>query len=143
MKRHESLAPLSREHHEALILAQLLKKNAPSYRGLPADMPGKVSYAKKIFEDTLKQHFSDEESILRMAKGISPQVDTMSADIINEHSVLTSMFGALGAATVESLDELGHFLGRHIRKEERELFPLLEKHCDDAMLEKIKSVLVH
>ncbi len=143
MKRHESLAPLSREHHDALILAQLLKKNAPSYRGLPADVAGKISYAKKIFEDTLKQHFTDEENILQMVEGISLQVDTMTADILSEHSVLTSMFDALGAATVESLDELGHFLDRHIRKEERELFPLLEKYCDDAMLEKIKSVLVH
>ena len=54
MKRHESLAPLSREHHEGLILAQLLKKGAPAYRGLPTDLAGKLSYAREMFERILE-----------------------------------------------------------------------------------------
>ena len=43
MKRHEALAPLSREHHGTLILAQLLKKGAPVYKGLPDTDTGKAS----------------------------------------------------------------------------------------------------
>jgi len=34
MKRHEALAPFSREHHGALILAQVMKKGAPAYKGI-------------------------------------------------------------------------------------------------------------
>ena len=45
MKREEALAPLSREHHSTLILAQLLKKDAPVYHQLPAEPWDKAKYA--------------------------------------------------------------------------------------------------
>jgi hypothetical protein len=35
MKRHEALIPLSRDHHGTLILARLLRSDAPPYKGLP------------------------------------------------------------------------------------------------------------
>ena len=66
MKRHEALAPLSREHHEALILAQLLKKGVPAYKGLPTDTAGKISYARQLYADKLRRHFLDEEKILEI-----------------------------------------------------------------------------
>ena len=55
MKRHEALAPLSRDHHEALILSQLLKKDSPAYKGLPVTVEGKVNYAVGFFEKNLKR----------------------------------------------------------------------------------------
>ena len=63
MKRHESLAPLSREHHAALLLAQLLKKNAAAYKGMPADTPGKILYAAEFYSSHLIAHFDDEEKV--------------------------------------------------------------------------------
>ena len=38
MKRHPSLAPYSSDHHRILVVAQLLKKSSPAYRGLPTDV---------------------------------------------------------------------------------------------------------
>lgn len=35
MERDESLAPLSREHHTTLLLAQLLRLEDPKYKGMP------------------------------------------------------------------------------------------------------------
>ena len=42
MKRHPTLAHLSREHQGALILAKLLQEDAPDYKGLPTDKNGKL-----------------------------------------------------------------------------------------------------
>ena len=63
MKRHEALAPLSREHHNTLMLAQLLKKDAPVYKGLPANVKDKAVYALQQFEEMIKDHFQQEEII--------------------------------------------------------------------------------
>ena len=43
MKRHKALIPLSHDHHLLLLLAQLIKKNAPDYKGLPKDLKEKLS----------------------------------------------------------------------------------------------------
>jgi iron-sulfur cluster repair protein YtfE (RIC family) len=36
--------------------------------------------------------------------------------------------------TIEELDTLGQALDNHIRKEERVLFPLIQQHCSEAVL---------
>ncbi|MEO7264876.1 MAG: hypothetical protein ABIW38_08185, partial [Ferruginibacter sp.] len=69
MKRHPSLISLSREHHGALILARLLQKNAPAYKGLPSDSNGKAVYALQFYKDELIQHFLQEEKVLALVKG--------------------------------------------------------------------------
>ncbi len=64
MKRHPALVPLSREHQKGLLLAQLIKKNAPDYNGLPNDLIGKMNYAKEVYNNELVQHFKDEEELV-------------------------------------------------------------------------------
>jgi iron-sulfur cluster repair protein YtfE (RIC family) len=39
------------------------------------------------------------------------------------------------------LDELGKALEKHVRKEERELFPMIEAKCNEQLLEKINQLL--
>ena len=66
MKRHESLVPLSRDHHEALLLAQRIRKGKsvafrsdwPEDRGLQRDRL--VEY----FDTRLTYHFQAEEDFL-------------------------------------------------------------------------------
>jgi len=140
MKRHEALAPLSREHHEALILAQLLKKGVPAYKGLPTDTAGKISYARQLYADKLRRHFLDEEKILEIVKGKNHLIDTISREIFNEHSILRKLFDSIDTAGVDSLDELAVILEQHIRKEERILFPLIQQHCDEDLLKKVTAV---
>ena len=57
IKRHKALQPLSRDHHQGLILAQILKKGAPQYKGMPSTIEGKKEYAIAFSESELKQHF--------------------------------------------------------------------------------------
>jgi iron-sulfur cluster repair protein YtfE (RIC family) len=136
MKRHESLAPLSREHHGTLILAQLLKKDAPVYKGLPTDVEGKLHYAINHYTSDLFPHFSKEEAMLEKVKHIDQAIAKLATEILAEHADLTNRFLSLHTATDKetALDELGHLLQAHIRKEERVLFPLIQEHCSEELL---------
>lgn len=139
MKRHEALAPLSREHHSTLMLAQLLKKNAPVYKGLPTNANEKAVYALQQFEEVIKKHFQQEEAILKKTKNCHAEIKNLAEEIIKEHEQLTALFLSLSAATdIENImDKLANALENHIRKEERVLFPLLQQHCSEELLEQI------
>ena len=143
MKRHESLAPLSREHHDALILAQLMKKNAPNYNGLPTDNAGKVMYAMNLFNTTLKEHFFREELMLRKVEHCHEDIRIIGQEILQEHEQLTAFFLNLdNAANQEDImDQLGISLDQHIRKEERILFPLIQQYCSEELLQEVSGLL--
>lgn len=142
MKRHTSLAPLSRDHHNGLILAQLLKKDAPVYRGLPTDSAGKIAYARELYDGLLDGHFVIEENILHSLKGRYTDIDRLADEICLEHAELRSAFRALSVThghTLENMDRLGQMLEQHIRKEERELFPALQELCTEQELDMFRQ----
>lgn len=143
MKRHEAIAPLSRDHHSSLILAQLLKKNAPAYKGLPDTVADKATYAQELFRNSIQKHFKQEEAMLDLAGDCHVEIKTISGEIKTEHSELTALFRSLETATdlKTTLDTLGVALEKHIRKEERILFPLLQLHCSDEQLREIYTLL--
>ena len=136
MKRHPALIPLSREHQPALLLAQVLKKDAPAFNGMPATVADKAVFALKMYHANLQIHFAKEETIFATIKNVHADIDTMVAEIISEHQQLTTTFLALDKTnnTVEELDALGNALDNHIRKEERILFPLMQEHCSEEIL---------
>lgn len=143
MKRHESLAPLSREHHEALILAQLLKKTAPVYKGLPTGTADKIMYAKKMFLNTLQAHFKKEELLIDKVRHCHSEIEKIGKEICLEHKQLTVSFLSLGFSSdlQDGMDKLGNALDAHIRKEERVLFPLIQQHCPKEELEMLAFLL--
>lgn len=143
MKRHEAIAPLSRDHHSSLILAQLLKKNAPVYRDMPDNAKDKAAYARQQFAEHIKKHFEQEETMLEKVKGINTEIDGVAAEIKKEHTDLRALFESLDNShdLVDQLDKLANKLESHIRKEERILFPLLQQHCDETLLQKIHKLL--
>lgn len=143
MKRHESLVQLSRDHHQALILAQLIKKNAPAYKGMPTTLPGKIIYAVNLFNTELKKHFEKEEAMLQLVNEMYPAINKISGEIFEEHIALSALFLSLeGSADQENLlDELGNKLDAHIRKEERILFPLIQDYCTEEQLLQLKTIL--
>ena len=143
MKRHPTLAHLSRDHHPALILAQLLKRNAAPYKGMPADTEGKLLYASGFYNKELMKHFGEEEKMMDMLAGIDPELDEMIKQIRVEHVLLHDLFTGLEKADdqISAMDELGNVLDRHIRKEERQLFPLIEKCCNEQVMSSIEKLL--
>jgi iron-sulfur cluster repair protein YtfE (RIC family) len=143
MKRDEALAPLSRDHHGSLILAQLLKKDAPVYRELPTEPWDKAKYAQQQFEEHIKNHFHKEEEMLDRVKGCHQEVTILAEEIRNEHQQLAALFSSLTNSTdlVNTLDKLAVTLQDHIRKEERVLFPLLQQYCSAEQLQEIHELL--
>ena len=143
MKRDEALAPLSRDHHGSLILAQLLKKDAPVYRELPTEPWDKAKYAQEQFEAHIKAHFRKEEEMLEKVKGCHAAVTVLADEIKNEHQQLAALFSSLTNSTdlVNTMNELAGTLQDHIRKEERILFPMLQQHCTTEQLQEIHELL--
>jgi len=143
MKRHEAIAPLSRDHHGSLILAQLLKKNAPVYKDLPGTTGDKAKYAQELFQNSIQKHFEQEEAMLDLAGDCHDEIKTISSEIKAEHRQLTALFHSLETATdlKNTMDTLGIALEKHIRKEERILFPLLQLHCSEEQLQEIHKLL--
>ena len=143
MKRHPSLVPLSRDHHGALILARLIQKNAPAYIGLTANTEGKAEYALNFYNEKLVKHFEDEEKILELVTGLNSALDLMVSTILREHRELHVLFKSIsghGDITTH-LDELGKALELHVRREERELFPMIEKTCGERLMTAINTSL--
>jgi iron-sulfur cluster repair protein YtfE (RIC family) len=136
MKRHETLAQLSREHHGALLLAQLLKKDAPAYKGLPTLPEEKLIYAVNFYKANLQAHFIKEEELLAKVKQYHPELEKLTVEINNEHRQLTTLFNTLDKENnrIDLLDALGKALESHIRKEERVLFPLIQQYCPEEIL---------
>lgn len=136
MKRHEALAPLSREHHTALILAQLLKKDAPVYKGMPTLPKDKAVYAINFFKTKMQKHFLLEEEMLHKIKHCHFEIDKLATEIIKEHRQLSATFTSLEFSNdiTTLMDNLGSDLENHIRKEERILFPLIQTHCSEEIL---------
>jgi len=140
MKRHPSLIPLSREHHDTLILAQVIKKDAPEYLSMPTTLEGKKDSAVSHFNHHLKSHFKkEEEQLFQKIKGKHADVDELITQLTNEHRQIESLVNSIdkNESLEENLNQLGILLENHIRKEERQLFELIPKKFEDSFLDEI------
>lgn len=141
MKRHPSIIPLSHEHHQSLILAQLLKSSVRDYAGMPNTPDEKAAYAFNCYEQHIRAHFETEEKMLHYLSHYV-ELKPLTAEIISEHRELTERFLSLKnvPATEDFLNSLGHALYDHIRKEDRVLFPLIESLCTEAEFQYISAL---
>lgn len=142
MKRHPSIVVLSRDHQKGLMLAQLLKKNAPPYKGLPTDVEGKMKYAIETFQTDLIKHFEDEEKILFPAsKGKSNECDKLVEELLKEHKFFFNEISKLEQSEKlsDQLNLIGFKLESHIRKEERILFNLIQEILTEDELRDIEN----
>ena len=145
MKRHPSLIPLSRQHHGALLLAQMLKMTAPDYKGMPADAAGKTSYAQEFYITHLLPHFAAEETVFEKIKNVDSVLDKHLEEVIEEHHSLRLLFEGLVQHSEDTnyQDLIGQALEKHIRREDRELFPMIERLVDEDMMASIADILNH
>jgi hemerythrin-like domain-containing protein len=120
LKRHPGLIPLSHEHREGLSfcwkLRQGLKNATPT--GIMAD------YARWFWENHLKQHFEMEETHLIPFLDSN---DDLSARILSDHNRIKSILTS-NTLSRESLQQTERLLYRHIRFEEREVFPYIQRN---------------
>jgi len=126
MKRSDALAPLSRDHHQALFVAMKLKR--------AEDLEPRDA-ALDLFDSVERRHFFVEERILvpRWLATAPGEREDMARRVVDEHAALRSAALRLHDpdVTVADLRELGIILERHVRYEERELFPAIERDLSD------------
>ncbi len=145
MRRHESLVALSRFHRSVLFLAQMAKRNGPSFKGYPTDAEGKAAYAVNFFDKSLREHFLlEDQRLLPRVSGKTPELGRLAREIQAEHIHLTNLFEALRtpADLEEKLDDLGIALEKHVRKEERQLFQQIQEAFSESELQELKKLLI-
>lgn len=125
MKRHESLRPLSRDHHHGLVEARALRWALSGRAGTLAGARASVLVAWKRL---LSAHFDDEE---RWIVALIP--DPADARRLRaEHDELRHLFGELVRSSEvadpdrDLLATIASRIDDHIRWEEGHLFPTIE-----------------
>lgn len=141
MKHHPALIPISREHHQLLLLAQLLKKDAPAYKGMPTSLEGKAKYAENTWDSLFKPHIELEEKVLYpMVSSYVPSLSGLISELLKEHQEIAIAFKSLNPQS-EELDRLGKLIERHVRKEERVLFQQAQELMTEEQLDQLKTLL--
>jgi iron-sulfur cluster repair protein YtfE (RIC family) len=150
--RHPSLISLSHDHHHGLALALRCRKQALG-QIKPMGIAGLQERAKEFrefFTSNLIAHFRAEEEVLfprirSQVAACSPMLD----ELIREHEQIKKAIPQLDGETGlgKLIFDLGDLLERHIRKEEREIFPLFERHLPaigaDTVADAIEKILGH
>jgi hemerythrin-like domain-containing protein len=141
VKRSESLKRLSHDHHQGLFAALRLKRATAET----------ASEARSAFLDFYErhgaQHFRDEEELLLTAYARHTACDRPEVvRVLTEHVDLRRRGQDLESDAdpdPSALRELGERLERHIRFEERELFPLIEAALPEDELTRLGAALAH
>jgi hypothetical protein len=140
MKRHAALQPLSRDHHVALVVAQRLRRATEADADAARD--GFLSY----WREHGAQHFRVEEDVLLPAFAIygDPEDDSVVQMLLDHVRIRATalLLEREPSPQVDALHELGAALGRHVRLEERTVFPLIEEAMpEDAIEALVEAVL--
>lgn len=133
IKRSKELVPLSREHHDGLLLCWKIRKGIAS--GIEVDRIS--NYIVHFYEHYLKEHFCEEEDLLF---DLLPLQDEQCSQAFGQHRELRSYIGIFKTqynVRTELLSVFADQLDRHIRFEERELFPYIEDLLDSEVLAEI------
>ncbi len=131
IKRSRELAPLSREHHDGLLFVWKLRQG--SANGTP--LATLQEFCKWYRHAHLDHHFATEEKLL------TPHLETvpdLKDQLLCEHEEIRGLLSTI----VEEPDTvtivlLANLLEKHIRFEERILFPDLESRLTPTQLQSI------
>ncbi|MBA3806911.1 MAG: hemerythrin domain-containing protein [Solirubrobacterales bacterium] len=130
MKRHPALAPLSRDHQHTLAIAQRLR------RATPATAEQAAAGFLAAWELEEKLHFRIEEEILLPAYAAhgDPGHPVVVRVLLDHLSIRCDAELLASEVSLQRLHALGERLALHVRLEEHELFPLIERSLTAAEL---------
>lgn len=144
--RHPSLIPLSQDHHHGLALALKCRKQSLGQMK-PMGSVGlkeRANEMRDFFNDNLERHFKAEEEVLFPFMGsFYPESQSLLDILVKEHKQIRGWVGLLQhpSGLAKILFDLGDLLERHIRREERELFPIFESRTTEVDAERLKRKL--
>jgi hemerythrin-like domain-containing protein len=144
VKRHPSLHPLSQHHHFALIQALQMRRTAE----VPAEKRAAAAARQaekfvRFWHKTGQVHFREEEEVLLPAYARHTRLDR-DPDIMRllaDHAEIRAAvkdfekrLEAKAAIEAEEVARLGKLLHDHVRLEENEVFPRIEKALGEEQL---------
>ncbi|MEJ7736947.1 MAG: hemerythrin domain-containing protein [Chitinophagaceae bacterium] len=131
IKRNKHIVKLSKDHHFTLLFCWKIR-NGLKFEAVPERI---VKYVKYFWQYHMQPHFAEEETIL-----FSPIRSAEVQKALDEHAQIAEQIKALDAAGDNAANQLlilADTVDNHVRYEERELFPHLEKVLTDEQLESI------
>jgi len=136
-KRTRELKPLSSEHHQALLVAFQLKRSIAGHAetaGAPRDLDGLLALARRYEESVFRGHTTAEEELLgrHLAAG---DMRRLQAEHAQMRQFLADARTAPPPERRQALLGFADLLERHVRWEERELFPRCEEQLGGEALE--------
>jgi hemerythrin-like domain-containing protein len=139
MKRSRALASLSRDHHHALVVAQQLR------RATHATAAEARAAFLDYWADHGRLHFRLEEELLfpAYAGHGDPQAPVVLR-ALGDHAIIrhrANVLAAADSADPDALEQLGTALAAHVRLEEREVFPLIERVMPKGELDALARAL--
>ena len=125
MKRLQALIPLSHDHHHALVEARRLRRAADR----DDDASGAAVAFVRFFRTSSVPHFREEEEALFPLVIDVEEARALLVQALLDHQRLHALVAALeaGGDVRATMRELGERLEAHVRLEERQLFPLIER----------------
>lgn len=143
IERHESLKPLSRHHMVGLHLGLKLRRAGTKKSTLT---PEEIQQETQAFWQPGGQtHFREEEEILLPVYAQYGNIEEpMIIEMLLEHVKIRSLMKQTVEAdipNIEVMHELGELLEQHIRKEERMIFPMIEKALPEDILQEMAPYL--
>ncbi len=134
MKRNEHIILLSRDHHFGLLFCWKIRQGL-KWNVDPERIKRYVSY---FWDHHLRQHFHEEETVLFILKD-----DPWCRRAQEEHRTIEQLVKDIAQPDTNTtlLQSLTDMVDRHIRYEERELFPYLEQTLTEDQLNLIGKEL--
>lgn len=136
MQRAEALKGLSREHHEALVLARHASATATDPQGVLAK-----TLRIHLLERWVQQfepHFALEEQTLLPALARSGYSEVADIALV-EHTALRGLIERLRQNDTSALAQWGDAMAAHVRFEERTLFPLAQSAFESCALTEVMN----
>jgi hemerythrin-like domain-containing protein len=131
IKRNPHIVKLSKDHHFTLLFCWKIR-NGLKFEAEPSRIKMYIQYFWKYH---MQPHFREEETIL-----FAPVKDEAVKKALKEHADIAQQINNLNANEHISPGELltlADMVDNHVRYEERELFPHMEKVLSEEQLESI------
>jgi hemerythrin-like domain-containing protein len=131
-KRHKALQPLSRDHHHGLLLSWKIRTGLNKN----IEIERIWQYADWFFQTHLIPHFNIEETHIFT---LLDDKNELNKKAIADHRRLKRLFSEM-EKDVNTLSKIEEELERHIRFEERVLFPEIQKKVTEEQLTLIEDI---
>jgi len=138
MKRHPVLRSLSRDHHQALVIARRLE----NVEG--GDAIAARDAFLEFFNSSGEPHFRiEEDTVLPALANAGGGEDPVISRVLYDHAEirLHALRLRSGLVSVRTQRRLGALLAGHVRLEEQELFPAIEATLSPEAMRDLASAM--